>query len=310
MIGNQKPILLTILVMLLAAAACSPRSGAPQTSEEAASLNIDTQVAATVAVQRSGTQTAADEDLQPIPTDTPLPEQQQIDLPTDTQAATFTLEPSQTAIPMVRVSTNTNCRYGPGAVYKTPVGALLVGESAQVVGIPPSPMDYVLIKNPDGAGSCWLWTRYATFNGDLDHLPTVTIPATPTPIPSKTATPVGPLFTISFSNVHDCGGQQYATVKVRNTGSVVLESAEIFVLDLDSSTDLFGPAFYNTPFKADASDCSSSGAYLNLNNSAFVAVSIGAAPVSGHKAHFRLMLCTQDTLGGDCVTNSLNFTIP
>ena len=80
---------------------------------------------------------------------------------------------------MVSVSSNTNCRTGPGTIYDI-VGALLVGEEAEVVGKGEWGY-YWIIENPDGAGECWLWNNYATITGPTDGLAVYTPPPTPTP---------------------------------------------------------------------------------------------------------------------------------
>jgi hypothetical protein len=79
---------------------------------------------------------------------------------------------------MVTVSENTNCRTGPSAAYDL-VGALLIGESAKVVGKNTS-TNYWIIENPDGNGFCWLWGRYASVTGNTDILPEMTPPPEPT----------------------------------------------------------------------------------------------------------------------------------
>ncbi len=98
--------------------------------------------------------------------------------PTNTLTPTMTLTPTLDK-PMVTVSVDTNCRTGPGKVYPY-VGALLIGEEAEVVG---ESMDgqYWIINNPDMAGECWLWAYYATVTGPVTGLPKYTPPPTPTP---------------------------------------------------------------------------------------------------------------------------------
>ena len=104
------------------------------------------------------------------------------------QEPTFTITPTATSsIPMLTVSVNTNCREGPGTGYEL-LGALLVGETAEVVGRPASgSSNYLIIKNPDGPENCWVWLEHATVTGDLSGLPYITPPPlatdTPTPIP-------------------------------------------------------------------------------------------------------------------------------
>lgn len=98
--------------------------------------------------------------------------------PSDTATATITLTPTQEK-PMVSVSVDTNCRTGPGKIYDW-IGALLVGERAEVVGRSVDGQ-YWVIKNPDQAGTCWLWGNYATVTGQISGLAQYTPPPTPTP---------------------------------------------------------------------------------------------------------------------------------
>jgi len=124
---------------------------------------------------------------EPVDINLPPPE---IPNPTITLSPTFTLTPTITAsptitltatleAPMVSVSTNTNCRTGPGTIFDI-VGALMVGEQAEVVGKGEFG-NYWIIKNPDGSGECWLWSNYATVTGPTDSLTVYTPPPTPTP---------------------------------------------------------------------------------------------------------------------------------
>lgn len=153
--------------------------------------NVQTIVAATVnasgmPVDEGGEPVLVATDQEPsdgsLPTDTPSPE--------IVMTATITLTPTPET-PMVSVSMDTNCRKGPGTVYDY-IGALLVGETAEVVGASRDG-EYWIIKNPDRAGECWLWGRYATVTGPTEALPKYTPPPTPTPIatatPTVTATP-------------------------------------------------------------------------------------------------------------------------
>jgi len=88
------------------------------------------------------------------------------------------------SIPMVTVSVGTNCRAGPGRVYDL-VDGLMVGEQAEIIGLAPLGIDYVVIIRPHGPGESWLWLQYATITGDTSRLPLAIMP----PTPSATATP-------------------------------------------------------------------------------------------------------------------------
>lgn len=144
--------------------------------------NVQTIVAATIGASGQGDETTPpgpDQDTpqSSIPTETPSP--------TSALTATVTLTPTPET-PMVSVSMDTNCRKGPGTMYDY-IGALLVGETVEVVG---ASMDgqYWIIKNPDRAGECWLWGRYATVTGPTAALPKYTPPPTPTPTVTATST--------------------------------------------------------------------------------------------------------------------------
>jgi hypothetical protein len=63
----------------------------------------------------------------------------------------------------------------------------MVGETT-VVRARVASSDYWIVENPDNPGrECWLWGRHATLDGDPDHLPVATLPATPTPVPGSLA---------------------------------------------------------------------------------------------------------------------------
>ncbi len=124
-------------------------------------------------------------DIQPSPqpsiaSETPAPpaNTQIVSTETPSPTASITLT-STSSVPMVTVSKDTNCRTGPGKEYDY-LGALLVGETAEVVG-KNTVTGYWIIKNPDMDGNCWLWGNYATVSGDVSKLQESAIPPTPTP---------------------------------------------------------------------------------------------------------------------------------
>ncbi len=102
--------------------------------------------------------------------------------------ATPTLTPSPTSgVPLVSVSSDTNCRRGPRIDYDY-VTVVEVGQEVEVLKTFPGE-DYVVVRNPNGSGDCWLWLRYASqtdFSGY--DLPVATQPPTPTPSRTPTAT--------------------------------------------------------------------------------------------------------------------------
>lgn len=116
-------------------------------------------------------------------------------------------------------------------------------------------------------------------------------------------------FTLAFDNVHDCTGG-YATVKITNTGTVFLQSAQMQVEDIDDNVSLYGPLSSNNPFVTTPNGCPPGNSDADPGETYYIAVYIGAAPVSGNTAEFTLTLCTDDDLGGTCVTQKVQFEIP
>jgi uncharacterized protein YgiM (DUF1202 family) len=79
-------------------------------------------------------------------------EQAPVAAPPAVQPAHSFVPVSQTGLPVVTVSVNTNCRSGPARAYSM-LGWLLVGEQAVVVGHNQH-LNYLVIQNPRGEGNC------------------------------------------------------------------------------------------------------------------------------------------------------------
>lgn len=160
MLNKKSTLLIAILILTLA---CNIPGGQNQNSGES---DLALTVTAQALLLQPGVQ-------QPVAQDTPLPAS--TSTPEFTPTVTLTPTPS---VPQVSVSTNTNCRTGPGTQYDL-IGALVIGQTAEVVG-KYSPSNYWIIKN-SGGGNCWLWGQYATVTGNTANLPEYPVPATPTP---------------------------------------------------------------------------------------------------------------------------------
>ena len=129
-------------------------------------------------------------------------------------------------------------------------------------------------------------------------------------IESVSSLPPGPNFDAAFQNLHNCGGLQYATFRVGDTGGTSFESAQIGIKDLDTNAALYGPGVNNQAFVGTANDCPPGASSMGPGSVYFIAASIGASPPHGDDARLTLKLCTADNLGGDCVTKTLDFVIP
>ena len=237
------------------------------------------------------------------------------ELPTST--ATFTETPTQTLtptpiftstplVPQISVSVPTNCRVGPGKVYQM-VGALLVGEIAQVYGRDPT-SGYWYIQNPDSSnGYCWVWGEYATLTGNTTFLPVYTPPPTPTPtftpVPTFTSTP-SPDFDATYTSMDTCVGW-WVEIALENTGSYPFKSMGITIRDLDTDVVL---ANFTDGF-TDINGCLSSNSRdtLGLNKTYVVSAPAFNYDPSGHRLRTTIILCSDTGQSGTCVTKSLNF---
>jgi hypothetical protein len=129
-------------------------------------------------------------------------------------------------------------------------------------------------------------------------------------IDSISSLPPGPNFDVTFQNLHTCGGAQYATFWVGNTGGASFESAQIGIRDVDTSAMLYSTGYSNTPFLGTANSCPPDASSMGPGSVYFIAVSIGVSPPHGHNARLTLKLCTADDVSGDCVTKTLDFVVP
>lgn len=104
-------------------------------------------------------------------TETPLPIETLLalaDLPTETETPTST--PSMTlASPREQP---VNCRVGPDISYAI-IGALLVGNQAEVIGKNPD-ITWLYVRNPsDPSNNCWLSVDFINVDGPVELLPVV-----------------------------------------------------------------------------------------------------------------------------------------
>jgi hypothetical protein len=173
--NKKRQFTFLLMIMFVVLQACNLPNSAPQEPDLALT------VTAQALLLQSGTPA--------LNTDTPAPQ----------FTATITLTPTP-GVPTVTVSQNTNCRTGPGTQYGI-VGALLIGETAEVVGKNSSVPNYWVIKTPNGSGTCWLWGEYATVSGNTANLPEITVPPTPTPTATPTLAPPAPVSDLAAAKI-------------------------------------------------------------------------------------------------------------
>jgi uncharacterized protein YgiM (DUF1202 family) len=171
------PFLLSVTALLIVSLACVlPSAAAPTQDLNAMGTSVmETMISGATQTALAGIPVGLVDTQTPTQTFTPV----FTSSPTLTSTPVFTSTP---LVPLISVSVATNCRTGPGKVYDR-VGALLVGEVAEIAGRN-QVANYWYIRNPNQSnGFCWLWGEYATVTGNFAALPVFTPPPTPTPIP-------------------------------------------------------------------------------------------------------------------------------
>ena len=289
---KSNPILFLAAVLLIVSLACVlPGTATPDPNF------INTAIAQTIVAAVMQTQ-AAPSDVSvilesPTVTQTFTPE-----LPTLTPTETLTPTPVFTStplVPLISVSVATNCRIGPGRQYDR-VGALLIGEVAEVYGRDPTGA-YWYIRNPDsGPEFCWLWGEYATLVGNIGVLPVYTPPPTPTPAPDFEAIYVGR---------DTCTGGWWVEFELENTGGIQFKSISLTVRDTDTNIVL---SMYADGF-TDRDGCSTSETRDNLNPGAARVVSSPtfAYDPAGHDIRATITACSGLGQTGICISKVINF---
>lgn len=287
---KSNPILLLATVLLIVSLACVlPGTATPDPNF------INTAIAQTI---EAGVTLAAPSNV-PIILESPTIAQTFTpELSTLSPTVTLTPTPIFTStplVPLISVSVATNCRVGPGRQYDR-VGALLVGEFAEIYGRDPTGA-YWYIRNPDsGPEFCWLWGQYATLIGNVGALPIYTPPPTPTPAPN---------FDVNYLGRDTCNGSWWLEFELKNTGGLQFKSISLTVRDIETDIVL---SLYADGFK-DKDGCSDAVTRDNLNPGDIRVVSSPAFTYDpdDHKIRATITVCS--TLGqtGICVSKVINF---
>jgi len=295
-----------VMALLIASLACAvPAFSTPDTgsiSTAAAQTVIAGLTQSALQPLSSPTLAAPSETLSPATPEPPTVTA----TPTETASPTSTLIPTlpftaTIEIPLITVSVPTNCRNGPGKVYNM-VGALLIGQVAEVYGKDISG-NYWYIRNP-GAGDayCWVWGEYATVIGPVPLLPVLTPP--PTPLPTFTFTP-SPGLNVDYVGHDSCGTSWWAEFKLKNTGSIPFKSVSISLKDkaTDVSVVNLADGFTNLDgcLKTTTKDVIGVGDTYLLSSPAFT------YDPSGHNIQVVLTLCSETGQKGTCATEKFTF---
>ena len=146
------------------------------TAAAEAEFAVQTQIAGIEATQQSLIEKVEATAQALRPTDDPSEPDAPQGTPTPIDPKSYQTPPAAGAT-TVNVSANTNCRSGPGINYEQ-IDIVYSGQEVEVLGVDESGA-YYIVRSPNGS-ICWLWSHYATLNGDKNTLALMTPPAPPT----------------------------------------------------------------------------------------------------------------------------------
>lgn len=290
---KSNPVLLLISILLIVSLACVTPSVVATPDQNFISTAIAQTIDAGLTQYSPSLVPILPVTETPVFTSTP-------EMPTVTPTITLTATPVFTAtplIPLISVSVATNCRIGPGKAYDR-VGALLVGEVAEVAGRNPSG-EYWYIRNPDSSnGYCWLWGQYATISGNFAVLPVFTPPPTPTPMPD---------FEAEFTDVDSCGGGWWVDITLDNTGGLNFKSVALTLRDTETDVvlSLYSDGFSNKDNCVDAPthrDNLPSGSTRTFSSPTF------NYDPTDHRLRATITVCSNPGQSGTCITKVITFT--
>lgn len=224
-----------------------------------------------------------------------------IPLLTSTPAATLTPVPISPGAVQVSVSVPTNCRVGPGTAYPR-VGALRVGEVAEVVGRH-ADRNYWVIRLPSRTSeTCWLWGEFATVSGNADALPVMSpppIPATSTPVVSAGS------FDVAYEGLESCTGTGWwIELGLENLSNVTFRSISFTIEDRDEDVTLTQNA--NRFVNRNGCDETEARDTLGPDVSRTVSSPVLTDNPTGHRLRATITLCTETGRTGTCVSQTVN----
>jgi len=230
------------------------------------------------------------------PTSTPT-EVVPTETPTVTATETPTPEPSITPTPeppKAEVLRESNCRVGPGGIY----GLVATYQAGQMLEVVAKDLGggYLFVRNPEKPEEqCYLLAQNITITGDIAALPQFT------PLPSPTA---APYFTVAFKKLDKCKGEDFAVFTLENAGSVAFRSAYIKVTDqkVNRSVEQAVNAFDLYVGCVLAKNV----APLDPGETGYLTSPPFKWSVGGHKVRAVIMVCTEKSLKGTCVTQSVD----
>ena len=291
--------LLILFPALLLLSACGPNPGAEiDVARTAAAQTLDAQLSLAQAQETAraaqASQTALAQELNTLETQNAKLEMEL----NQTQSAQSTFAAIE---PQLLAPAGAICRLGPAAGFAR-AATLEAGTSIRIIGRS-TDGDWWQAQLPDES-ICWIfWSNDLGFEGDVFNLPLVQGPSLPTNTPAPTRPPG---FALSYVTDHTCEGVATGIFEIRNTGPETYESLRITLSDPATGTAI-RTSDSNNEFLPSSTSCPKGASALGPGQSAFLAISV-AGTKDGDLLRVNVRLCTENGLGGSCISGNRDFT--
>ena len=117
-------------------------------------------------------------------------------------------------------------------------------------------------------------------------------------------------FALAYETINLCSAQSTIIIKIENTGSIRLDSAEITLRNLADDSVIFGPESGNEPFLIDSNGCPPGGSRVKPGVTKYLGAKLSSLPPSGTNVRGIVKACSEEDLGGTCAEETTDFTIP
>lgn len=199
---------------------------------------------------------------------------------------------------LISANLDTNCRSGPDTSYEI-MGHFQRGQTAEVIGSN-ALQTWWYIKNPNNPTNyCWVWGESTAVQGSTSQLDVIKPPPPPPPKID---------FSAEYSRMEDCG-VPVAVFRIINDGGLKLESMSLLIYDVTREFQISWMPKINQPFWSKQENCYPDWSYMDVGDTGYIGGDLSTG-VLGDKASARIKLCSEDSLDGQCLERTVDFTIP
>jgi hypothetical protein len=131
----------------------------------------------------------------------------------------------------------------------------------------------------------------------------MTPPPSPTPEPTLS-------YQIDPERLITCGSMDFMVYWIGNDVELPLESVEVTIENLSTSTIIFGPGHTDAPFTPTITSCPPGFDTLGPGGAAYIAIIVDPPPSTNQTIRATVKMCAQNGLGEPCLTKEVSWVAP